>query len=119
MALSGIASTRSGLAHTTVPDRALTSAISPVREFLHHLLDSLRRDARPAEIDGDLAKLARERKRHLVVLVVHRRAGIEANVERLVSCPEQRLGPGLSVFAPSPDLQISIGKLPTNGILTG
>src|SRR5262249_32458561 len=43
-----------------------------------------------SEFKGQFGKLSGEAERHLVVLVIHRRSGIHANVERLVESHDER-----------------------------
>ena len=56
------------------------------------LLDVFRRELRPVDGQGQLVELAGELERHLIVLVVHRRAGIGAHVEVLVPLQRHRNG---------------------------
>src|SRR5262245_49719571 len=46
------------------------------------------------EFDGEFVQFPGEPERHLVVLVIHRRAQIDADVERLVDCHQKRDGVG-------------------------
>ena len=48
------------------------------------------RQLRPVDLERQLVELAGERERHLVVLVVHRRAGVGADVEGLVPLQDER-----------------------------
>ena len=66
------------LAHPVVPRRHL------------ELLNVLRSELRSVDGQRDLLDLAGEPERHLVVLVVHRRAGVGADVEVLVSLQNDR-----------------------------
>src|SRR6266851_7566153 len=58
--------------------------------LLLQFLDVLLRQFRPVELEGQLVQLAGELERHLIVLVVHRRAGVGADVEVLVPLQDQR-----------------------------
>ena len=56
---------------------------------LNDLMFLARQLYRP-ELEGQLVDLAVEAERHLVVLVVHRRAGVDPDVEGLVSRQQER-----------------------------
>src|SRR5262249_22999593 len=60
---------------------------------LHQLVLVLRRELRPVDGQGNLVDLAGEHERHLVVTIVHRRAGVGADVEVLVPGEDQWDGP--------------------------
>src|SRR5262245_66121321 len=56
------------------------------------LLDVPRRQPGPIDLERQLVELAGKPERHLVVCVVHRRAGIGADVKILVPWPAERDG---------------------------
>src|SRR5215475_6229872 len=58
--------------------------------FLDETLLVLGRELRPIDRQRQLVELAGERERHLVLLVVHRRAGVGTDVEGLVELHDDR-----------------------------
>src|SRR5947207_14881128 len=63
--------------------------LGPGESFVNDLLIRRRQLLRP-EVEGQLVDLAVEAERHLIVLVVHRRAGVYSNVEGLVTRYQER-----------------------------
>src|SRR5262249_7387574 len=60
----------------------------PLSDFLLNLLLLGGFQLHRPDLDGQLVELAGEFERHLVILIVHRRAGVAAHVERLVPLPD-------------------------------
>ena len=78
---------RQGAAYRNCRSRALVVRYGD--RFLQ-LLPSVIGQLRRSELEGQLVDLAGEGERHLVVLVVHPRAGVDADVEGLVRRQQER-----------------------------